>query len=43
VNELSGIEDLVDLDSPENQQSDQPKQMCHSYISVMHSNIDDNI
>ena len=43
VNELSGIEDLVDLDSPENQQINQPKQMCHSYISVMHSNIDDNI
>jgi len=43
VNELSGIEDLVDLGSPEKPLIDQTKKFSHSYISVKHSNIDDNI
>ena len=43
VNELSGIEDLVDLGSPEKPLIDPTKKFSHSYISVKHSNIDDNI
>ena len=43
VNELSGIEEkLVDL-SPSNGQEAQSQMPTSSYISVKHSNIDDNI
>ena len=43
VNELSRIENLVDLGSPDKPSIDQTKDFSHSYISVKNSNIDDNI
>jgi len=43
VNELSGMEDLVDLESPEKPLIDQMSTFSHSYISAKHSNIDENI
>ena len=41
VNELS--EDLVDLNSPEPEKSDPLNTFSQSYISVKHSNVDENI